>query len=39
MFKISEFSWLSRIPLQTLRYYDQIGILKPTKTDESNRHV
>jgi len=35
MFKISEFSWLSRIPLQTLRYYDQIGILKPTKTDES----
>ena len=35
MFKISEFSRLSRIPLQTLRYYDQLGILKPTKTDES----
>ncbi|MFT9846950.1 MerR family transcriptional regulator [Aneurinibacillus sp. REN35] len=33
MFKISEFSRLSRIPLQTLRYYDQIGILKPAKTD------
>ena len=35
MFKISEFSRLSRIPLQTLRYYDHLGILKPTKTDES----
>ncbi|MGE7111946.1 MerR family transcriptional regulator [Lysinibacillus sp. NPDC047702] len=35
MFKISEFSRLSRIPLQTLRYYDQLGILKPTKTDKS----
>ncbi|MGE7998428.1 MerR family transcriptional regulator [Lysinibacillus sp. NPDC093190] len=35
MFKISEFSRLSRIPLQTLHYYDQLGILKPTKTDES----
>jgi len=35
VFKISEFSRLSRIPLQTLRYYDQLGILKPTKIDES----
>ncbi|MEY9979440.1 MerR family transcriptional regulator [Lysinibacillus sp. RC79] len=35
MFKISEFSRLSRIPLQTLRYYDQLGILKPAKIDES----
>lgn len=35
MFKISEFSRLSRIPLQTLRYYDQLGILKPAMTDES----
>jgi len=31
---ISEFSNLSRIPLQTLLYYDQIGILKPATTDE-----
>jgi len=38
MFKISEFSRLSRIPLQTLRYYDQLGILKPTKIDESTRY-
>jgi len=36
MFKISEFSKLSRIPLQTLRYYDQIGLLKPAKIDESS---
>ncbi|MCR8842536.1 MerR family transcriptional regulator [Paenibacillus sp. SC116] len=35
MFKISEFSKLSRIPLQTLRYYDQLGIFNPAKTDES----
>lgn len=34
LFKISEFSRLSRIPLQTLRYYDQLGIFKPAKTDE-----
>ncbi|GIO29020.1 hypothetical protein J2TS6_01610 [Paenibacillus albilobatus] len=33
MFKISEFSRLSRIPLQTLRYYDQIGLLKPARID------
>lgn len=36
LFKISEFSKLSRIPLQTLRYYDQIGLLTPAKTDESS---
>lgn len=35
LFKISEFSRLSRIPLQTLRYYDQIGILKPAKIDDT----
>lgn len=35
MFKISEFSRLSRIPLQTLRYYDQIGLLKPARIDRS----
>ncbi|WP_236841200.1 MerR family DNA-binding transcriptional regulator [Brevibacillus formosus] len=29
MFKISEFSQLSRVSLKTLRFYDQIGILKP----------
>ncbi|WP_128659654.1 MerR family transcriptional regulator [Paenibacillus sp. 598K] len=36
MFKISDFSKLSRIPMKTLRYYDQIGLLKPAKIDESS---
>jgi len=35
LFKISEFSRLSRIPLQTLRYYDQIGLFKPARIDRS----
>lgn len=33
MFKISEFSRLSKVSLKTLRYYDQIGLLKPDKVD------
>lgn len=33
MFKISAFSRLSRVSLKTLRYYDQIGILKPKMVD------
>lgn len=33
MFKISEFSRLSKVSLKTLRYYDQIGMLKPRKVD------
>ncbi|MBJ8191708.1 MerR family transcriptional regulator, partial [Bacillus cereus] len=33
MFKISAFSRLSKVSLKTLRYYDQIGILKPRKVD------
>jgi len=34
LFKISEFSRLSRVSLKTLRYYDQIGILKPGRVDQ-----
>ena len=34
MFKISTFAKLSKLSLKTLRYYDQIGILKPRKVDE-----
>lgn len=34
MFKISTFSKLSKVTLKTLRYYDQIGILKPRKVDD-----
>ncbi|QBD75684.1 MerR family transcriptional regulator [Ktedonosporobacter rubrisoli] len=36
MFKISEFSKLSQTPMKTLRYYDQIGLLKPAYIDPLN---
>jgi DNA-binding transcriptional MerR regulator len=34
MFKISEFSRLSRVSLKALRFYDHIGILKPANIDK-----
>ena len=33
MIKIGFFSKLSQVPVKTLRYYDQIGLLKPDKID------
>lgn len=33
MYKIGEFSKLVGIPIRTLRYYDDYGILKPSITD------
>ncbi len=33
MFKIGEFSKLSQVPVKTLRYYDEIGLLKPVEVD------
>jgi DNA-binding transcriptional MerR regulator len=33
MFKIGEFSKLVQVPVATLRYYDQIGLLKPIEVD------
>jgi len=33
MFKIGEFSKLVQVPAPTLRYYDQIGLLKPVEVD------
>jgi DNA-binding transcriptional MerR regulator/effector-binding domain-containing protein len=33
MFKIGEFSRLSQVSIQTLRYYDELGLLKPDRTD------
>lgn len=33
MLKIGEFSRLSQIPISTLRYYDDIGLIKPTAVD------
>lgn len=34
MFKIGEFSRLSQVPVKTLRYYDEIGLLKPAEVDD-----
>ena len=33
MFRIGEFSRLSRVSVRMLRYYDQRGLLKPSQTD------
>jgi DNA-binding transcriptional MerR regulator len=33
MIKIGYFSRLSQVPVKTLRYYDQIGLLKPARID------
>lgn len=33
MFKIGDFSKISRIPVKTLRYYDEIGLLHPVEVD------
>ena len=33
MFKIGEFSKLVQVPIATLRYYDQVGLLKPIEVD------
>ncbi len=33
MFKIGEFSKLAQVPVPTLRYYDQMGLLKPLEVD------
>ncbi len=34
MFKIGEFSRISQVSVKTLRYYDEIGLLKPARVDE-----
>ncbi|CAH8771063.1 MerR family transcriptional regulator [Paenibacillus dendritiformis] len=36
MFKISEFSKLSQVPAKTLRYYDQLGLLRPACKDSQS---
>jgi len=33
MIRIGDFSKLSRVPVKTLRYYDEIGLLKPIHVD------
>lgn len=34
MFRIGEFANFIKIPIKTLRYYDEIGIFKPLKVDD-----
>lgn len=38
MFNIGQFSWITQIPRKTLRYYDEIYLLKPTHIDDSNKY-
>jgi predicted transcriptional regulator YdeE/DNA-binding transcriptional MerR regulator len=38
MFKIGDFARLSRVPVKTLRYYDEIGLLKPIGVDRFTRY-
>ena len=38
MFKIGDFSKLCRVPVKTLRYYDEIGLLRPTGVDRFTRY-
>ena len=38
MFKIGEFSRLSRVSVRMLRHYDQLGLLKPSQTDVSTNY-
>lgn len=34
MFRIGEFANFVKVPVKTLRYYDEIGIFKPSKVDD-----
>lgn len=34
MLRIGEFSQLAQVPVATLRYYDQLGLLKPAQVDK-----
>jgi len=38
MFKIGDFSKLSRVPVKTLRYYDEISLLRPIGVDRFTRY-
>src|SRR6185503_14561568 len=33
MFRIGEFSRITRVTIETLRHYDALGLLKPAKVD------
>lgn len=36
MYRIGDFSKMSRTTIKTLRYYDQVGLLRPASVDEEN---
>lgn len=36
MYTIGQFSIITRLPAKTLRYYDEIGLLKPARVDEAS---
>lgn len=36
MFRIGEFSRIGRVSMRLLRYYDELGLLRPAHTDTSN---
>ena len=38
MYTIGQFSQMVKIPCKTLRYYDEIGLLKPARTDYLNNY-
>lgn len=38
MFRIGEFSKMSKTTIKALRYYDEIGLLKPEQTDPFTSH-
>lgn len=38
IFRIGDFARLSRVPVKTLRYYDEIGLLKPIGVDRYTRY-
>ena len=38
MFRIGEFSKMSKTTIKALRYYDEIGLLKPEETDKFTGH-
>ena len=38
MFRIGEFSKMSKTTIKTLRHYDEIGLLRPEKIDKFTNH-
>jgi DNA-binding transcriptional MerR regulator len=38
VFRISDFSRLTRVTVKTLRYYDRLGLLVPARVDERTRY-